>query len=52
MHYNENSHNEHSQTKDGNTRYSIIFPKYKYGEHAVKKLSQSPTYGMPKMIII
>ena len=32
-------------TKQGKARYDIIFPKYKQGGYAVRKVTDTATYG-------
>ena len=45
LHFNENSDREQATLQDGTERFSIVFPKYKKGEHTVKKILVKCTYG-------
>ncbi|XP_020612168.1 uncharacterized protein LOC110050582 [Orbicella faveolata] len=45
LHFNENSDREQATLQDGRERFNIAFPKYKKGEHAVKKILVKCTYG-------
>lgn len=45
LHFNENTNRKQAQTKGGEDRYDIIFPKYKKGGYVVRKVVQNPTYG-------
>jgi len=45
MHFNENSDREQATLQDERERYNIAFPKYKKGEHTVKKILVKCTYG-------
>lgn len=51
MHFNENNRRDHSYTQDGKARYSIVFPKYKKGEHTVKKIKVDCTYDYVEMLM-
>ncbi|XP_068681048.1 uncharacterized protein [Montipora foliosa] len=44
LHFNENSNRESATLKDGSERVNIAFPKYKKGEHTVKKVLVKCTY--------
>ena len=45
LHFNENSHKEQAETRDGQRRYSISFPKYKQGHHIVREIATPSTYS-------
>ena len=45
LHFNENSNREQVVTINGEERYDIVFPKYKYGGYIVRKVLKDPTYG-------
>lgn len=45
LHFNENSDREQATLQDGTERFNIAFPKYKKGEHTVKKILVKCTYG-------
>ena len=45
LHFNENSDREQATLQDGRERFNITFPKYKKGEHTVKKILVKCTYG-------
>lgn len=45
LHFNENANRKQAQTKGGEDRYDIIFPKYKKGGYVVRRVVQNPTYG-------
>ncbi|KAJ8356495.1 hypothetical protein SKAU_G00192890 [Synaphobranchus kaupii] len=45
MHYNENSKRLQATTKEGQLRYSVVFPKYKRGDFTVRPLKSDPTFG-------
>ena len=45
LHYNENSGRDQAETKQGEKRYALLYPKYKGGGHIVRKLMEDPTYG-------
>lgn len=45
LHFNENSDREHAKLQDGTERVNIAFPKYKKGEHTVKKILVACTYS-------
>lgn len=32
-------------TREGKARYRIVYPKYKKGDHTVRKISVDSTYG-------
>ena len=42
-HFNENANCKQAQTKGGEDRYDIIFPKYKKGGYVVRKVVLNPT---------
>lgn len=46
LHYNENSGRQQAETKRGEKRYAVLYPKYKKGGHIVRKLMEHCTYGM------
>lgn len=46
LHFNENSNRAQATLASGEGRYKISNPKYKKGEHTVKKIGVPPTYGM------
>ena len=43
LHFNENSSRDQAQTKAGERRFDLVFPKYKKGGHIVKKVTKDPT---------
>ena len=45
LHFNENSDREQAKLEDGSGRVNIVFPKYKKGEHTVKRILVKCTYG-------
>ena len=45
LHFNENSNRIQAQTQDGVKRHSIVFPKFKKGEHTVKKIMTKATHS-------
>ena len=45
LHYNENSGRNQAETKQGEKRYALLYPKYKGGGHIVRKLMEDCTYG-------
>ena len=45
LHFNENAHKDHAETRDGEKQYSISFPKYKLGGYIVRKVLVPSTYG-------
>ena len=45
MHFNENIDRQQAETKSGDKRYKISFPKYKKGGHIVREIKDDPTYG-------
>ena len=45
LRFNENSNRENATLKDGSERANIAFPKYKKGEHTVKKILVKCTYS-------
>ena len=45
LHFNENANRKQAQTKGGEDRYDVIFPKYKKGGYVVRKIVQNPTYS-------
>ena len=45
MHFNENSDREQAKLPDGSERVNIAFPKYKKGEHSIKKILVKCTYS-------
>ena len=47
LHYNENCGRQQAQTRKGEKRYTVLYPKYKKGGHVVRKLVEHCTYGMP-----
>ena len=49
LHFNENSDREQATLQDGSERFNIAFPKYKTGEHTVKKILVKCTYGELRM---
>ena len=46
LHYNENCKKKQAETKAGEKRYAVMFPKYKGGGHIVRKVFENSTYGM------
>ncbi|XP_068736804.1 uncharacterized protein [Montipora capricornis] len=44
LHFNENSDRECAKLQDGTERVNIAFPKYKKGEHTIKKILVQCTY--------
>ena len=47
LHFNENSTRAQATViASGEGRYKISHPKYKKGEHTVRKITVPPTYGM------
>ena len=49
LHFNENSDREQATLQDGSERFNIASPKYKTGEHTVKKILVKCTYGELRM---
>jgi hypothetical protein len=47
LHYNENCGRKQAETKQGEKRYAVVYPKYKKGGHIVRKVTEDSTYGMP-----
>ncbi|XP_078690674.1 uncharacterized protein LOC144921496 [Branchiostoma floridae x Branchiostoma belcheri] len=45
LHFNENAHRSQAHTKDGRSRFSIHYPKYKKGGHIVRKVLEKPSFG-------
>ena len=45
LHYNDNADRMQAVTMDGRPRYSIVYPKAKKGEHAVRSIKTKSTYG-------
>lgn len=45
LHYNENSGRKQAETKEGEKRYALLYPKYKGGGHIVRKLMEECTFG-------
>lgn len=55
MHYNENSDREQATDKEGKLRFDVLFPKYKKGQHIVRKVMTEPTFskfGPPVTVIL
>ena len=46
LHYNENVGRAQAQTQQGREQYKISFPKFKRGEHIVRRVLEDPAYGM------
>ena len=42
--YNKNSGSAQAETKTGDKRYSILYPKYKSGGYIVRKITKTCTY--------
>ena len=45
LHFNENANRCQAKTRNGEDRYSIVYPKYKHGGYIVCKIKTTPTYG-------
>jgi hypothetical protein len=45
MHYNENNERPQALSKDGRRQFSMLFPKYKKGDHIVREIKENSTYG-------
>ena len=45
LHYNENGQRAQAETKDGDKRSAIIYPKYKKGECTKREIKVECTYG-------
>ena len=45
LHFNENSKRQQYQNQQGESQYTITFPKYKKGGYIVRKLMEDCTYG-------
>ena len=45
LHYNSNSSKSQAVTKEGEHRYSILYPKYKKGGYIVRKIMRESNYG-------
>ncbi|KAH3808946.1 hypothetical protein DPMN_137308 [Dreissena polymorpha] len=45
LHSVSNAHRKHAETKNGEKRYRISYPKYKAGHHVVKPVKEACTYG-------
>jgi len=45
LHFNKNGDREQATLQDGREQFNIAFPKYKKGEHTVKKILVKCTYG-------
>lgn len=45
LHFNENAARKQATTSTGESRYDIVFPKYKKGGYVVKKVIEDPTFG-------
>ena len=45
LHFNENANRCQAKTRNGEDRYSIVYPKYKHGGYIVRKIKTTPTYG-------
>lgn len=45
LHYNENGGRKQAETKQGEKRYALLYPKYKGGGHIVRKVMEDCTYG-------
>jgi hypothetical protein len=45
LHYNENSGRKQAETKEGEKRYALLYPKYKGGGHIVRKLMEESTFS-------
>ena len=45
IHYNENGGRKQAETKKGEKRYAILYPKFKKGGHIVRKLKEDCSYG-------
>ena len=46
LHYNENSTRPQATTMEGEARYKMYFPKFKHGEHVVRKVKEDASFGM------
>jgi len=45
MHFNENGMRDQATTKDGDKRYSVLYPKYKKGGYTVREVKVDCTFG-------
>lgn len=45
LHFNSNSCKIQAKTKKGESRYTILFPKYKQGGYIVRKVMSKSKYG-------
>ena len=45
LHYNENNGRARAETKAGEKKYSISYPKYKAGGYIVRKITEKCTHG-------
>ncbi len=53
LHYNENGKRNQAETKAGEKRYSIMYPKYKSGGYIVKQITEKCTYRkLPLLVIV
>ena len=52
LHYNENSGRAQAETKTGEKRYSILYPKHKSGGYIVRKITKTCTYGKLQLFCI
>lgn len=48
LHYNENAGRKQAVSRQGQERYSVLFPKYKKGGYIVQKVTIDPTYSKYK----
>ena len=52
LHYNENNGRPHAETKTGEKKYSISYPKYKSGGYVVRKITEECTYGQLLLLCV
>ena len=45
LHYNTNADRMQAVTDDGRPRYSVVFPKAKKGDHAIRKIKTQASRG-------